>query len=341
VRLIIRLWRWLVKRMPEDRLWQRLDRTGITVFVGPNGSGKSLAAVASRLPVLRGQTWECFNATHSHHEPYRRHLLTCDACPAAGVVQREMTKAEKDPVKTGAVFCVEGLWLLDDCGHGERLVYSTVVILGDDGEDHERYRPLVDYRQLVTIEHADVLFDEVAGVSDAGDSGSIPVQVVQWLHTLRKADVRLVVTTPAYARCSKPIRQVAQVVVDCRSYVSEPATAGRLWRSRMGFIMRAYDAFEFEDYTAGTKERVKALTTAALWRPGHEAERRYDTLAQVTMLGHVTEAGMCSTCGGQRSKPRCACPSLPVDVEVTIEESVSAAGARVRRAVPIEEGASL
>lgn len=328
----MRVWRWLflrlVKRWPEQRMWDLLDRTGIVIFVGPNGSGKSLAAVASRLAVLRGTAWECREATHAHHAAYREHQAGCGQCPPAPAVARTL---RRDQVER---FCEQGRAALESGAHGERVVYSTVVLLDDDGEEHERFRPLVDYRQLLTIEHADVLFDEVAGVSDSSDSGSIPVQVVQWLHTLRKSDVRLVVTTPAYGRCSKPIRQVAQMVVDCRSYISEPATSGRLWRPRQGFILKAYDAFSFEDFTTGTADRVKAQCVVALWRPGHEAERRYDTLGQVLMLGHVTESGMCSACGGQRSKPRCACPgdaSGPLEVV----EVVSASGSRTRKAVPV------
>lgn len=330
--VVRRFWRWLAKRRPVETLWQLLDVTGIVVFVGPNGSGKSLAAVASSLPVLDGQTWECWEATHAHHAGYRQHQLGCPVCTPPAAVARAHSRDKVELCEVGRLELVAG-------STGERLVYSTVVLLDDQGDEHPRYRPLFDYRTLLLIEHADALFDEVAGVSDAGDSGQIPVQVVQWLHTLRKRDVRLRVTTPAYSRCSKPIRQVAQLVVDCRSYAPEPAVAGRLWRPRQAFMLRAFDAFAFEDFTAGTKERLQTITTAAFWRPGHRAERAYDTLGQVLMLGHVTDAGMCSNCGGTRSRPKCACPAEThaAEVQLVVEESVSAAGTRTRRAVPAGE----
>jgi hypothetical protein len=328
----------------SEDLWDLLASTGITIFVGPNGSGKSLAAVLSRLPALDGQAWECWEAAHVHHAAYREHARDCDACPPPSLVAR-IHRRSKDVTGPGGPpvlsladgFCEAGWDALVLGSTGERLVYSTVPLIGDDGNDHPRYRALTSYSALLRIEHAEVIFDEVAGVSDASDSGTIPVQVVQWLHTLRKADVRLAVTTPAYGRCSKPIRQVAQVVVDARSYFPEARTAGRLWRPRQLFAFAAYDAFTFEDFTVGAKERLPASAKAVYWRPGGIAERRYDTLGQVLALGHVSDAGLCTACGGSRSRPRCACPAdHDADTQLVVEESVSAAGARVRKAVPLE-----
>lgn len=332
----------------SEDFWDLLAGTGITIFVGPNGSGKSLAAVLSRLAALDGQSWTCYEAAHRHHDAYRAHvaatvrddtgtgsLLGDDCtCPPAPMVARLHKRL--GPLALLESLCEDGRAALLAGSTGERLVYSTVPLIGDDGNDHPRYRPLTSYTMLLTIEHSEVIFDEVAGVSDASDSGTIPVQVVNWLHTLRKSDVRLAVTTPAYGRCSKPIRQVAQLVVDARSYFAEPRQAERLWRPRQLFAFAAYDAFTFEDFTVGAKERLPAAAKAVFWRPGHVAERRYDTLGQVLALGHVSDSGLCTACGGSRSRPRCACPTNhDADVTLVIEESVSAAGARVRKAVPL------
>jgi hypothetical protein len=318
------LWSGLSAVRRSDRLWELVERTGIVVFVGPNGSGKSLAAVHSTLATLRGIDWFCDQLAHHHNETLRGHVESCD------------DGCDRDTQRPVSV-CDEGQRLFDESTSGVRLVYSTVPLLDDDGEPHALYRPLVDFRQLVTIEHSDVLFDEVAGISDAGDSAGVPVQVTNWLHQLRKRDCRLRVTTPAYARCSKPIRQVAQVVVDSRSFFAEASSSGRLWRPRRAMLFRAFDAFSFDDYTAGVAagERVKPLAGAAFWRPGSEAASRYDTLGAVQALGHVTDGGMCAVCGGARSRPRCACDhsvdEMPAD-RLEVDESVSSSGARVRRA---------
>jgi hypothetical protein len=319
-------WSALSSLRRSDRMWSLIDATGIVVYVGPNGSGKSLAAVASTLTALGGVDWTCDQLAHHHCDELARHIDEC----AAGCDRGPATYVD---------LCELGRDLAAERCQGTRLVYSTVPLLDDQGEPHDLYRPLVDFRQLVTIEHADVLFDEVAGISDASDSAAIPVQVTNWLHQLRKRDVRLRVTTPAYSRCSKPIRQVAQVVVDARSFFAEPSETGRLWRPRRAMLFRAFDAFEFADYTAATGDRIKPLAAAAFWRPGSEASRRYDTLSAVGTLSHVTDGGMCAVCGGSRSRPKCACDhsvdEVPMD-RLQVEETVTASGARTRRALVLD-----
>jgi len=355
------LW-FIVQALDRDVKFRRMvHNTGIVVFVGPNGSGKSLAAVNAVLPVLAGETWECRAIDHAHNEPLLEHVRSCGVCdprtimeparcrlmlwrgrlglPATDAHVRRCGECEWFPGQLEGR-CVEAEGIALRCGRGERLVYSTVPLLDDRGRPHERYRPCIDYRQLIGIEHADVVFDEVAGVSDSSDSSSVPTALTRWLQQLRKRDVRLRVTTPAYDRCSKPIRQVAQLVVDARCFLAEPATAGRMWRPRRAMLYRAYDAFSFDQFTMSAAARsvekkgnLKVAARMAFWRPGCEAQRRYDTLAQVLALGDVTEAGMCMVCGGARSRPKCACPGgEPAEGAVHIVETVTSAGSRVRRA---------
>jgi hypothetical protein len=317
---------WL-RRSP--RMWELVQNSGIVVFVGPNGSGKSLAAVQATLPALRGIAWTCDQLAHHHNEELRRHIDVC--APDKDVV------CDRDTSKP-TTLCDVGQMIGAACCAGTRLVYSTVPLLGANGEPHDLYRPLVDFRQLVTIEHAEVIFDEVAGIADASsDSSSMPQQVTNWLHQLRKRDVRLRVTTPAYSRCAKQIRQVAQLVVDARSFFPEHSEAGRLWRPRRAMLFRAFDGFGFEDFTSSVSkgDRIKPLAGAAFWRPGSEAAASYDTLGAVQALGHVLEGGMCAICGGARSRPRCACDHAVDDVaadRLVVRETVGASGARVRRA---------
>jgi hypothetical protein len=327
-----------------------IDVTGIVVFVGPNGSGKSLAAVASTLSALDGMSWSCIDYDHRHHDAFRRHLAGgCDpehlAAGRLGCGQQlHLFRRAKGVADLAGKLCPDGLAILERDSAGDRLVYSTVVLVDDMGQDHPRFRGLTDYQQLLRLEHCDVLFDEVAGVSDSSESSAVPVQVVNWLHQLRKRDVRLRVTTPAYSRCSKPIRQVAQVVVDARSYFPDRRESGRLWRPRRGFMFVAYDAFAFEDFTSSTvraedrkgrMDRKSRVGRAAMWRPGSRPERTYNTLGQVLALGHVTETGMCVICGGNRPRPKCdghdgIDPSEPFEVV----ERTTPSGVRIRSAIP-------
>lgn len=317
-----------------------MEHTGVVVFCGLNGSGKSLFTVQAELNALDGIEWVCFDIDHRHHDPFRQHAKGCATCDVGTFLAHHVTTDEGlEHGHTEGVICAEGQGLIAANARGDRLVYSTVPLTESRGVPARLYRPLVNYQQLLTIEHADVIFDEVAGIADSSSSASMPVQVINWQHKLRKGDIRQRVTTPAYARCALPIRQVAQVVVECRGF-APTRTIGKLWRPRRIVQAKAYDAFAFEDFIAseGQRNRLKPLAKALIWVPKSEAIHRYNSFGQVLQLGHINEAGMCMNCGGSRARPKCAC-DLGNDavVDLVIEETVSASGTRTRRAVRNEE----
>lgn len=334
-RAIYRLWSFIVS---SNRLWALLDGTGIVVFVGPNGSGKSLVMVQAETRTLEGVEWECWNPQHRHHGPFARHAGNCDVCDVAGFALHSVKNdAQVDRLEVDGGLCAVGAELLRGCARGVRKVYSTVPLTIEPGVPHPLYVPLEDYRQLLTIEHADVLFDEVAGIADASGSASMPVQVINWQHQLRKRDVRQRVTTPAYARCALPIRQVAQVVVEMRSFFPKRAP-GVLWRQRQLVYAVAYDATSFDEFVAADSQRdkLRPIARGLVWVPTCDAVRHYNSTGQVLSLGHVTEAGMCIACGGTRSRPKCACTHDHDGTELgdlVIETVVTAGGTRTKRAV--------
>lgn len=335
-KLAFRLWSFFIS---SACLWELLEGTGIVVFVGPNGSGKSIVMVESMLSTLDGKTWECWDAEHKHHRPFLRHTAECDVCDLATYLPHAV-RAEGDLLALVDVVCPDGALILLDNAKGVRLVYSTVPLTQSKGVPHPLYVPLTDYRQLLSIEHADVLFDEVAGIADASASSSMPVQVINWQHKLRKADIRQRVTTPAYARCALPIRQVAQVVVEMRSFF--PAKSrGLLWRPRQLVLATAYDAWGFGDFMAtdGQRDKLRPLARALMWVPTSRAITAYNSWGQVLSLGHVTEGGMCISCGGGRSRPKCGCEDDHADAEVgalRVEKVISATGARTLKAVRVQ-----
>lgn len=333
-RLAYRAWSQVIN---SRRLWELIEHTGIVVFVGPNGSGKSLVMVEGETNTLGGVEWECWNPDHRHHGPFVRHAAACLTCEPRVFALHSVDSLDGlgEAQRAGAV-CDEGAEILAQHARGVRRVYSTVPLTLSPGVPHPLYVPLTDYRQLLTIEHADVLFDEVAGIADASGSASMPVQVVNWQHQLRKRDVRQRVTTPAYARCALPIRQVAQIVVEMRSYF--PAkTAGKLWRPRRLVLATAYDATAFDEFIASDSQRdkLKPLAKGLLWVTDTAAIRHYNSTGQVLSLGHVTESGMCIACGGTRSRPKCGCGEDHdgTDLsELVIETQVTASGTRTKKA---------
>jgi hypothetical protein len=334
-KILYRLWAYIVN---SERLWQLLDGTGIAVFVGPNGAGKSLVMVQSMMATLQGREWVCWDAEHRHHRPFVDHAAGCATCSVPSYLPHAVRALEDlEALVSADVVCPAGAQLLTSSSSGVRKVYSTVPLTLTKGVPHPLYVPLSDYRQLLTIEHADVLFDEVAGIADASESGSMPVQVINWQHKLRKADIRQRVTTPAYARCAKPIRQVAQVVIECRAFWPSKK-AGLLWRPRRLVYATAYDAWAFDDFMSndGQRAKLKPMAKGLIWVPDSPAITAYNSWGQVLSLGHVTEGGMCIACGGSRSRPKCGCAEDHDGADLadlSIETTVSAAGTRTKRAI--------
>lgn len=202
-----------------------------------------------------------------------------------------------------------------------RLVLSTVRLLDAAGDDHPCYRPLDDYRELLTAEHCDVLMDEVVGVASSRESAGMPTQVANLLVQLRRRDVVLRWTAPSWARADKIIREVSQAVTLCQGFLPKAvADSGseRLWRPRRAFYWRTYDASQFDEFTTHKKNTIRPLVRQVFWRPGSRAESAYDTLDAVLALGVATEAGLCMTCGGKRLHPKCSCPPSTLDLTDTL-----------------------
>lgn len=338
-RFCFRVWSFFIT---SSKLWGLLEQTGITVFVGPNGAGKSLVMVQAELATLAGREWECWDAEHKHQAGFKRHCDTCEVCSLDTYKPHGCgSAADLEDLRSRGVVCDSATEILTAASVGVRRVFSTVPLTVSRGVPHPLYEPLTDYRQLLHIEHADVLFDEVAGIADASASSTMPVQVVNWMHKLRKADVRLRVTTPAYARCALPIRQVAQVVVEMRAFFPGPAN-GKLWRPRRVVLATAYDAFAFDQFMAndGQRNKLKPVAKGLLWVPTAKATEVYNSWGAVLQLGHVNETGMCVACGGARSRPKCGCAEDHFDADhvLEVETTVTAAGSRVKRAVAVDHG---
>lgn len=174
---------------------------------------------------------------------------------------------------------------------------------------HPLYVPWVGgWQQLLDARGIDVLMDEVAGVASSRDSMSLPSAVANELQQLRRADVVLRWTAPAWARADKIMRECSQAVTFCQGYL--PKSSGgedRLWRQRRMFRWKTYDATLFEDFTAGKSEQLRHLVSDWHWGPGSEVFAAYDTFDAVTAIGTVTEGGSCYRCGGSRRRPSCKC----------------------------------
>lgn len=255
----------------------------IHAYVGPNGSGKSLAMVHDTLPTLDGQVWTCSNEDHLHMQDDYVDPLT----------------GEVGPKTTGL-----------------RRVLSTVRILdAETGEPHRLFELLTDWTQVLHAEHLDLLLDEVTGIANSRDSAGMPVQVQAVLSKLRKVDVLMRLTAPAFARMDKLIREVCQAVTLCKGMLGR-RPEGTLWRQNRLFWWKTYDAVDLEEFTAQKvnnpspqvmKTAPRPQSSAFMWGPRTRAFASYDTLGAVSRVGEVLDSGRCAHCGGRRSVPVCKC----------------------------------
>jgi hypothetical protein len=202
---------------------------------------------------------------------------------------------------------------------GYRRMLSTTPIRDGNGGLHPLYDPFDDYQQLVEVEHADVYMDEANSVASSRASSSMDRRVEVKLQQLRKADVFLYLTAPDFSRIDIAIRQVTKCVVECRGYAPAPDVPGQpslLWKPRRVFKFSAYDAVEFERWTANSAEKADALGVLWFKGPGSAAFRAYDTLASVNVIASMTPQDTCTVCEGKIMRHTCKGHTRPARVDV-------------------------
>jgi hypothetical protein len=261
----------------EQLLRERLAEFSILICVGPNGGGKTLCAVVLARTVRDGERWECDQPDHAHTKRgvtsgYRRILSTVPILDTTGTGYRPV------PGSPGAFF-------------------------------HPLYDEFNDYRQLVDVEHSLIVMDEVSTVASSRDSARMDPRVEVKLQQLRKSDCSLIATAPSLARMDKLLREVCRCIIECRGFAPEPyrGSGSRIWRPKQVFHFAAYDSTEFEEWTAGRKEKSRPLR--AVWFKGArcEAFRAYDTLGSVSVLASMTPQDTCTVCDGKVTRHYCQC----------------------------------
>lgn len=194
-----------------------------------------------------------------------------------------------------------------------RTVLSTVPLVNAaTGELWPNYVPFTEWPQLLELTHGDVLMDEILGVASSRASQSMPPQVALLLNKLRKSDVALRWTAPAWNRCDVTLREVTKAVTVCRGYWGKRAPAGEdgirpRWRQNRLFRFRTYAAEDFATWTDAKEGKLNSIGKSWMRGPGSEAFASYDTLGAVSRVGEVLESGRCAHCGGIRRAPVCKC----------------------------------
>lgn len=217
-----------------------------------------------------------------------------------------------------------------------RHVLSNVRLWDPElNQPHRLWIPLTSFEQLLHARGCDVLLDEVTGVASSRESSALPPQIANLLVQLRRRDLSLSWTTPAWSRADKIIREVTQLVTVCSGSLPERKGDGlREWRPKRLFRWRSYDAGSFDEWTTALQDRTRTrhaelVCRQAFWRPDSRSERAYRTYDEVAVLGwSLSVGGTCLSCGGRRSVPKCSCSDQPTgaparSVVVPVVRSVS------------------
>lgn len=170
---------------------------------------------------------------------------------------------------------------------------------------HPLWRPLRSWGDVLSAEGCHILFDEITGVASSRGAMSLPAPVANLLVQLRRRDIVMRWSAPAWARADSIIRETTQLAVVCSGFVRRKMP-GRSWPSATIFKARAIDAREMDDLTAGTIQRVKPLRVGWAGINRLEGRHAYETLDGVFALPTI-EGGRCAVCAGRRSVPACKC----------------------------------
>jgi hypothetical protein len=283
---------------------KRAERRGwpIMGYVGPNGSGKSAMMVWDTLPSLEaGRPVLGTVRLLDYLNPRECDDRACEADPLSGHYMRALP----EPHVVEAAFAVE-----PDPLRRVELMRELGEITGVHRAAHPLWIALTDWQQVLDARGVDLLLDEVTGSASSRESASLPAPIANRLVQLRRNDVVVRWSGPAWARADKILRECSQAVTYCRGRMpkrSDEPGASRMWRRRRLFVAKTYDAQEFEDFTVGKREELPVLTRDLHWGPGSPAFAAYDTMDSVLTVGTVTETGTCYRCGGGRTRPSCQC----------------------------------
>jgi len=219
----------------------------------------------------------------------------------------------------------------------------------DHGAAHPAWVPFQEWQQLIggsghkPFRDGDVFLDEVAASASSRSSGSLPFQVERDLQQLRKRNVTLTYTAPALARTEKIIRECSVLFTMCHG--AFPVTRRddvevSAWKQNRLLRWESFDAVELEKFTmreandrdANGRRKIRPVVRQWFRLAGCDVLRAYDTMEAVEGVGGwASESGMCLSCGGRRSVPRCSCAAT--DEHVHDAAPAAPEGARTPRRV--------
>jgi hypothetical protein len=301
----------------------------IRAYVGPNGTGKSAVMIYDALLNLeRGRPQLSTVRLLDYKDPRPcEGGVFCDdmANHSREVMTHSLVRADPDDELSPLIRHAEGT--------GEYVVHQQA---------HPLYVPWRSIGQFVSWTDGDCIADEVTGIASSRESGTMPREFANKLVQLRRANVSLSWSCPAWGRADIIMREVTQLVTLMTAALParSPATDDglpRLWHRRRLFTARSYDPSKVDEFEAhrAMAEDISPEFFAYYWGPGSTMFQAYDTLDAVSALGASDAGGFCITCSGKRRATPCSCPDHAGNVG-RVPARASEAARRVPRA-PVAE----
>lgn len=201
-------------------------------------------------------------------------------------------------------------------GHGKTLAMTEMCALpalkagrpvwANYRVHHDDAHLLRTFRFVDELEACTLLLDEITSVFPSRQAMSLPPQFARVLQQLRKRDVDVAWTAPSWQRADRLLREVTAEVWLCRGYMPK-TDEGSTWPSNRLFRFKRYSAEDYEEFTLDKARKLRATGNRWYWRTRHEAHTMYDTNEGVALLDHLDDVGICVSCGGSRSRPKCRC----------------------------------
>lgn len=221
---------------------------------------------------------------------------------------------------SGKSLCMVERIILPALAEG-RTVLSNMVIFDSPADAHlpsaERlvhplWQPLTCPADLIELHDTTVAVDEIQSAFSSRESTKMPAQTVNDLLQLRKDNNALAFTAPSWKRADITIREVVLEVVLCTGHFPKRVD-GNVWASNRLFRYRFYNGEDFEEFNLASAKSDQAGTIEPAYskwyrRSKHQAHLMYDTHQHVGTFSHLDDFGHCTTCGGTRKRPACACP---------------------------------
>jgi hypothetical protein len=177
-----------------------------------------------------------------------------------------------------------------------RRVFSTVPIASKDGH---RSEPILSLRQLLELENAMILLDDVSVIFSSRSSQSLPPEVVTFLQTVRHRRIDVLWTAPAWLRCDNILRSLTQGCIGVVPYFKK-AVPGSPWKVPRVVLAGLMDT----SVGKADAEPTKVLKRAVYLPRRLSSWGAYDSHADTPLLGVHMHAGVCPDCGGSVTREK-------------------------------------